>query len=65
MDPSTNPQAAPLYQQLPVSTRPWEIGPIAGSPFPVSTFPAGHFIDGLGTVVTPTGPVRTMGGLGN
>lgn len=53
-DTSVNPQAAPLYQQLPVSTRPWEIGPIAGSPFPAPTFPAGHYIDGLGTVVTPT-----------
>jgi hypothetical protein len=41
-----NPQAALPYQQLPVTTRPWEIGPIAGSPFPLPTFPAGHYLGG-------------------
>jgi hypothetical protein len=40
----------------------WETGPIAGSPAPGRTFPAGAFIDGLGTVITPT---RVIGGLGN
>lgn len=44
----------PAYQQLPQSTRPWEVGPIAGSPFPVKTFPAGNYIDGMGSVITPT-----------
>jgi hypothetical protein len=54
-----------VWQQLPASTKPWEIGPIAGSPPPSKSFPAGSFIDGLGAVVTPTGVVRTIGGLGN
>lgn len=58
MDTQISTLAAPLYQQLPQSTRPWEIGPIAGSPFPIATFPAGHYIDGMGTVITPT-PVRS------
>jgi hypothetical protein len=40
----------------------WEVGPIAGNPAPGTTFPAGHYIDGLGNVVTPT---RVIGGLGN
>jgi hypothetical protein len=40
----------------------WEVGPIAGNPAPSTTFPAGHYIDGLGSVVTPT---RVIGGLGN
>jgi hypothetical protein len=40
----------------------WEVGPIAGNPAPGTTFPAGHYIDGLGTVITPT---RIVGGLGN
>lgn len=40
----------------------WEVGPLAGTPAPGTTFPAGHYIDGLGTVVTPT---RIIGGLGN
>jgi hypothetical protein len=40
----------------------WEVGPIAGTPAPGRTFPAGSYIDGLGTVVTPT---RVIGGLGN
>jgi hypothetical protein len=55
--------ANPLYQQLPPTTRPWEVGPIAGSPFPASTFPAGSFIGGGGTTIN-TGTlaiVRTMG----
>jgi hypothetical protein len=53
---SINPQATPPYQQLPPTTRPWEIGPIAGSPFPSATFPipGKNYIDGLGTVITPT-----------
>jgi hypothetical protein len=53
---SINPQAALPYQQLPVTTRPWEIGPIAGSPFPSPTFPipGKNYIDGMGTVITPT-----------
>lgn len=40
----------------------WEDGPLAGNPAPGRTFPAGSFIDGYGTVVTPT---RIIGGLGN
>jgi hypothetical protein len=40
----------------------WETGQIAGTPAPGRTFPAGSYIDGLGTVVTPT---RVIGGLGN
>jgi hypothetical protein len=40
----------------------WEGGPVAGNPAPGTTFPAGHYLDGLGTVVTPT---RVIGGLGN
>jgi hypothetical protein len=43
-------------------TRALEMGPLAGTPPPGTTFPAGHFIDGLGTVVTPT---RAYSGLGN
>lgn len=39
-----------------------ETGPIAGSPFPVSTFPAGHGLGIPGTVITPGPPVRVMGG---
>lgn len=56
MDTITNPAnyVAPPYQQLPVTTKPWEVGPIAGSPFPPKTFPVGSYIDGLGTVITPT-----------
>jgi hypothetical protein len=52
------------FQQLPVSTKPWEVLSHAGSPFPSATFPipGKNFIDGLGTVVTPT---RIVGGLGN
>lgn len=48
MDTVTNPAnyVPPPYQQLPVSTRPWEIGPIAGTPFPKPTFPAGHYLGG-------------------
>jgi hypothetical protein len=45
--------------------QPWEMGPLPGNPAPGTTFPAGHFIDGLGSTVTPTGVVRTIGGLGN
>jgi len=52
----------PAYQQLPQTTRPWEVGPIAGSPFPTKTFPAGSYLDGMGTVVTPT---ITRSGWGN
>jgi hypothetical protein len=55
----------PAYQQLPVSTKPWEVGPIAGSPPPAQTFPAGSYIDGLGSQLTPTGVTRVIGGLGN
>jgi hypothetical protein len=40
----------------------WEDGPLPGNPAPGRTFPAGSFIDGLGSVVTPT---RVVGGLGN
>lgn len=40
----------------------YEIGPIAGNPPPGRTFPAGAFLDGFGTVITPT---RIVGGLGN
>jgi hypothetical protein len=54
----------PAYQQLPASTKPWEVGPIAGSPFPTAYFPAGSYIDGMGSVVTPT-VTRAIGGLGN
>ena len=44
----------------------WESGIGFGSlPAPGRTFPAGSYIDGLGSVVTPTGVVRTIGGLGN
>jgi hypothetical protein len=52
------------FQQLPVSTKPWEVGPIAGSPFPSASFPlpGKNYIDGLGTVVTPT---IIRGGWGN
>lgn len=46
----------------PQGTQPYEVGPIAGNPAPGTTFPAGHYIDGLGTTVTPT---RVVGGLGN
>jgi hypothetical protein len=65
--PSVNPQGytPPAYQQLPTSTRPWEVGPIAGSPFPSPTFPAGSYIDGYGSLITPSSVVRTIGGLGN
>lgn len=31
----------------------------------VKTFPAGSYIDGAGSVVTPGAPVRQIGGLGN
>ena len=44
----------PPYPQLPVTTRPREVGPLAGWPFPPQTFPAGSYIDGLGTTITPT-----------
>ena len=52
------------FQQLPVSTKPWEVLSHAGSPTPTQTFPiAGkNYIDGLGTVVTPT---IVRGGWGN
>jgi hypothetical protein len=40
----------------------WETGPLPGNPAPGRTFPSGSFIDGLGTVVTPT---RVYSGLGN
>lgn len=43
----------------------WEVGPIAGNPPPAKTFPAGSFLDGYGNLITPTGVVRTIGGLGN
>lgn len=42
-----------------------EVGPIAGTPAPGRTFPAGAYIDGLGTQLTPSGVTRVMGGLGN
>jgi hypothetical protein len=75
--------------QLPKSTKPMEVGPIAAPPSisqiqpppimgpgpqgqtPFSaptitrTFPAGNYIDGLGTQITPTGVTRVIGGLGN
>jgi hypothetical protein len=35
------------WQQLPPTTKAWEVGPIAGSPFPRPTFPAGSFLDGF------------------
>lgn len=35
-----------LWQQLPPSTRAWEMGPLPGTPFPAPTFPAGHYLGG-------------------
>jgi hypothetical protein len=39
----------------------WESGPVAGTPAPIGTFPAGSYIDGYGQVITPT-VVQTIGG---
>jgi hypothetical protein len=55
-------QPAPIMGPGAQGVAPYEVGPIGGSPFPVTTFPAGHYIDGMGSVVTPT---RTYSGLGN
>lgn len=52
----------PIMGPGPQGSQPYEVGPIAGSPFANPTMPAGHYIDGLGTTVTPT---RVVGGLGN
>jgi hypothetical protein len=54
----------PTFQQLPVSTRPWETAVDPGTPFPTAIFPipGKNYIDGLGSVITPT---RVVGGLGN
>ena len=42
-----------------------ESGPLAGTPAPAKTFPAGSFIDGYGNLITPMGVTREIGGLGN
>lgn len=55
-------QPTPIMGPGPQGTQPYEMGPLAGTPAPGTTYPAGHFIDGLGTTVTPT---RVYGGLGN
>jgi hypothetical protein len=55
-------QPPPIMGPGPQGAAPYEVGPIAGSPFPRPTFPAGHYIDGMGSVVTPT---RVYSGLGN
>lgn len=40
----------------------WETGPIAGNPPPGRTFPAGTALGVPGTIITPSGPTRVMGG---
>jgi hypothetical protein len=54
ISPPVAPQ--PAFQQLPVSTKPWEVLSHAGTPAPAQTFPlAGkNYIDGMGATVTPT-----------
>lgn len=53
MDTNPTNYVPPAYQQLPVSTKPWEVGPLPGNPFPPKTFPAGSYIDGMGSMVNP------------
>lgn len=62
--PVVNTQSFPVWPP-PSGGAPWTGRPETGPSYmstPYGTFPAGKALGVPGTIITPTGPVRTMGG---